>query len=53
MGCGSQCLCTQYAPTDLANWATIETNIIGAGGVITRFYSIEGQPRRYFRSRRN
>ena len=41
------------ASTDLANWTTIETNIIGAGGVITRFYSIEGQPKRYFRSRRN
>ena len=41
------------ASTDLANWTTIETNIIGAGGVMTRFYSIEGQPRRFFRSRRN
>lgn len=41
------------ASTDLANWSTIETPIIGAGGVITRFYSIEGQPRRFFRSRRN
>ena len=41
------------ASTDLANWQTIETNIIGTGGVITRFYSIEGQPKRFFRSRRN
>ena len=41
------------ASTDLANWQTIETNIVGAGGVLTRFYSIEGQTRRYFRSRRN
>ena len=41
------------ASTDLANWQTIETDIIGAGGVITRFYSIEGQPKRFFRSRRN
>ena len=41
------------ASTDLANWTTIETNIVGSGGVITRFYSIEGQPKRYFRSRRN
>ena len=41
------------ASTDLTNWTTIETNIIGTGGVITRFYSIEGQPRRFFRSRRN
>jgi uncharacterized delta-60 repeat protein len=39
--------------TDLANWTTIETNIIGTGGVIIRFYSIEGQTRRFFRSRRN
>ena len=41
------------ASTDFANWTTIETNIIGAGGVMTRFHSIEGQPRRFFRSRRN
>ncbi len=41
------------ASTDLANWSTIETSIVGAGGVVTRFYSIEGQARRYFRSRRN
>ena len=39
--------------TDLANWSTLETPIIGSGGVITRFYSIEGQPKRFFRSRRN
>jgi len=41
------------ASTDLATWGTIETNIIGNGGVITRFYSTEGQPRRFFRARRN
>jgi uncharacterized delta-60 repeat protein len=41
------------ASTDFANWSTIETNIIGNGGVITRFYSIEGQSQRFFRSRRN
>ena len=41
------------ASTDLANWSTIETPIIGNGGVMTRFYSIEGQPKRFFRSRRN
>ncbi len=41
------------ASTDLVNWTTIEANIIGTGGVITRFYSIEAQPRRFFRSRRN
>ena len=40
------------ASPDLTNWATIETNIIGTGGVITRFYSIEGQPKRFFRSDR-
>lgn len=41
------------ASTDLANWQTIETNIIGTGGVIPRFYSTEGQLKRFFRSRRN
>ncbi len=39
--------------TDLETWSTIETDIIGAGGVVTRFYSIENQPQRYFRVRRN
>ena len=39
--------------TDLATWTTLETPIIGTGGVITRFYSIEGQAKRFFRSRRN
>ncbi len=39
--------------TDLTNWSTIETNIIGTGGAITRFYSTQGQPKRFFRSRRN
>ena len=41
------------ASTDLLIWTTLETPVIGNGGVITRFYSIEGQPRRFFRSRRN
>ncbi len=41
------------ASTDLASWTTVETPVVGTGGVITRFYSIEGQTRRYFRSRRN
>ena len=27
--------------------------IIGGGGVVTRFYSIAGQPKWFFRSRRN
>ena len=39
--------------TDLATWMTIETPIMGTGGVITRLYSIEGQPKQFFRSRRN
>ena len=39
--------------TDLMNWVTTEPTIIGAGAVVTRFYSTEGQPRRYFRPRRN
>jgi hypothetical protein len=41
------------ASTDLNEWGTIETNIIGASAVVTRFYSTENQPRRYFRARRN
>jgi uncharacterized repeat protein (TIGR02543 family) len=41
------------ASTDLANWASVEDTIIGTGGVVTRFYSIENQPKRYFRVRRN
>jgi hypothetical protein len=39
--------------TDLQNWNTVETGIIGAGGVVTRFYSTENQPKRYFRVKRN
>jgi uncharacterized repeat protein (TIGR02543 family) len=39
--------------TDLDEWSTVETGITGAGGVVTRFYSIENQPQRYFRARRN
>ena len=41
------------ASTDLTNWASVEDSIIGTGGVVTRFYSIENQPKRYFRVRRN
>ena len=41
------------ASTDLNEWNTIETNILGASAVVTRFYSIENQPKRYFRVRRN
>jgi hypothetical protein len=39
--------------TDLAAWSTAETGIIGQGAVVTRFYSIENQPKRFFRVRRN
>ena len=39
--------------SDLQNWTTLETPIIGAGGVVTRFYFTEGQPKRYFRVRKN
>jgi hypothetical protein len=41
------------ASTDLSEWNTIETNIIGQSAVVTRFYSTENMPRRYFRVRRN
>jgi hypothetical protein len=39
--------------TDLSEWNTIETDIIGESAVVTRFYSIENQPKRFFRARRN
>lgn len=39
--------------TDLETWNTVETDIIGQGGVVTRFYSTENRPKRYFRVRRN
>ena len=35
--------------TDLETWTTVESNIIGTGGVVTRFYSTENQPKRFFR----
>jgi alpha-tubulin suppressor-like RCC1 family protein len=41
------------ASTDLESWETIEAAIIGQSGVVTRFYSIENLPKRYFRVRRN
>jgi hypothetical protein len=41
------------ASTDLNEWTIIEPVVIGQGGVVTRFYSIENQPKRYFRVRRN
>ena len=39
--------------SDLQNWSTLETPIIGDGGVVTRFYFTEGQSKRYFRVRKN
>lgn len=39
--------------TDLQNWTTLETDIIGQSSVVTRFYSTENQPMRFFRPRRN
>ncbi|MCX6879282.1 MAG: hypothetical protein NTW21_36585 [Verrucomicrobia bacterium] len=41
------------ASTDLSAWTTIEPVIIGESAVVTRFYSTENQPQRYFRMRRN
>lgn len=38
---------------DLENWNTIESQIIGDGGVVTRFYFTTGYPKRYFRARKN
>ena len=40
------------ASPDLENWSTIESGIPGNGGVVSRLYSIQGQPHRYFRARR-
>jgi hypothetical protein len=39
--------------TDLANWGTVEAAIIGQGAAVTRFYSTENLPQRYFRVRKN
>ncbi len=39
--------------SDLQNWSTLETPIIGDGGVVTRFYFTEGQAKRFFRVRKN
>ena len=41
------------ASTDLNQWDIIEPAIIGESAVVTRFYSTENQPKRYFRVRRN
>jgi|GEM_PF-1483697 len=39
--------------TDLTTWSTTENNITGAGATMVRFYSIEGQTRKFYRARRN
>ncbi|MCX6875207.1 MAG: choice-of-anchor D domain-containing protein [Verrucomicrobia bacterium] len=41
------------ASTDLTQWDIIELTIIGQSAVVTRFYSTENMPKRYFRVRRN
>ncbi|MEY3895236.1 MAG: hypothetical protein RLZZ214_755 [Verrucomicrobiota bacterium] len=41
------------ASTDLIEWEVIEPNIIGQSSVVTRFYSTEHQPLRFFRALRN
>ena len=41
------------ASSDLTQWEVIEASIIGQGGEVTRFYSTENSPARYFRVRRN
>jgi hypothetical protein len=41
------------ASQDLDSWETIESPIVGQGGTVTRFYSTENLPKRYFRVRRN
>jgi len=39
--------------TDLQNWNTLETPIVGAGVEVTRYYPVAGQPKRYFRVKKN
>ena len=38
--------------TVLETWNTVDTGILGSGGMVTRFYSTENQPKRYFQARR-
>jgi fibronectin-binding autotransporter adhesin len=38
---------------DLNTWNTVETDIIGEGGVVTRFFPTENQPTTYYRVRSN
>lgn len=35
--------------TDLQTWTTVEEHIAGTGGTVTRFYSIQEIPKRFFR----
>ena len=39
--------------TDLENWPTVEAEIIGSSARVTRFYSIEGTQKRFYRAKRN
>ncbi len=39
--------------SDLQNWNTLESPIIGQGGEVVRFYFTEGHAKRFFRVRRN
>ncbi|MBL9166559.1 MAG: hypothetical protein JNN07_02320 [Verrucomicrobiales bacterium] len=38
---------------NLQDWTTIEATINGNGGTVTRFYSTENQPLRFYRAKRN
>jgi hypothetical protein len=39
--------------SDLENWSTVEAEIIGSGGRVTRFYSIEGTQKQFYRPKLN
>ena len=39
--------------TDLVDWQIVEPVIVGASSIVTRFYSTENMPQRFFRARRN
>jgi hypothetical protein len=39
--------------SDLEEWTTVEPNIAGAGARVTRFYSTENTPLRFYRAERN
>ena len=38
---------------DMANWTTVESNIVGTGGTISRTYPTKDLPKRYFRAVKN